>query len=374
MMFFVKVLLRLLSLKKSLKLNGTNGKHALISYMRILPKPVDFKFFYDKSHNKFLKSFLMAYALNKKGYTVHIYDYLDENISTDINYDIFIGHNVTFSRIANKVNNDCKAILLITGSSPEYDNDILQQRNSELKHRKKVDYDFFKAVANVDYAKENCERADYIFMIGNRDIAATWYPVVQEKVSFYNNVNLLKFKRKKGRTNNFIYMSSVGQLRRGLDLVIDTFAGREEKVYICGPYQEEAFLKLYSNELHHLGNIIPVGFVDQTSKQFMEIIADCDFAILPSCSEGQSGSALTLMSYGMVPLLTKECGLTDVSKYGIEISAPALDKVRLAVDNAVCLTAEQMEDKRDRILSEQAKYSKDYFEKNFSTFIAKINA
>ncbi len=43
------------------------------------------------------------------------------------------------------------------------------------------------------------------------------------------------------------------------------------------------------------------------------------FSIFPSCSEGQSGSVLTTMSLGLIPIVTKEVGI-DVFDKGFLIN------------------------------------------------------
>ncbi len=77
---------------------------------------------------------------------------------------------------------------------------------------------------------------------------------------------------------------------------------------------EKDFCDLYRRELFETTNIVPVGFLDITSDGFREIVQECAYVVLPSCSEANAGSVLTGMSAGLIPLVSRECGFdeTDV--------------------------------------------------------------
>lgn len=78
---------------------------------------------------------------------------------------------------------------------------------------------------------------------------------------------------------------------------------------------EKDFTALYHKELFETKNIHAVGFIDITSPEFLEITKKCSYVLAPSCSEGQSGSVLTAMSAGLIPLISKECGLEESEAY-----------------------------------------------------------
>ena len=371
-MLITKIIHKLLKFKKYLEIKSTGEKHALISYVLFPPAPFDFKFIFKTSHNRFLKCYLMAKVLKLRGYNVHVYDYTNTKIDFSIDYDIFIGHNKTFNVIAESLNKDCVKVLLTTGSSPYHDNKILFERQDALQSLKDTKESFFSSIENIDWVDKNFKIADHILMLGNNVILKTWPYFDPKKVFYYNNVSYIDFKIKKERKGNFLYLSSIGQLRRGLDLIIESFKGKNEKIYICGPYNEPAFMKYYSIDFKENKNIVLVGFIDQTSSRFKEIIDDCDFGILPSASEAISGSVLTMMSHGLIPIITPQIGYLNVNEYGILIKYPDYISVKDSVEKAIKLSDEEIFLKRNKLLEQSKYYNVDCFSSNFDSFCEKI--
>lgn len=368
-MLLTKIIHKLLKFKRKLKINKGKDKYALVSYVLYPPAPFDFKFFFNVSHNRFLTCYLMVNVLKSKGYTIHVYDYLDFNIDYNLKYDFFLGHNKSFSQIGSKLNKDCKKILLTTGSSPFYDNERLTNRQKDLQIILNTQDVFFKPFTELEYVNKNVELADAFFMIGNGKISDTWKISKDKKIQHFSNVNLLEFKKKEKRSGNFIYLSSVGQLRRGLDLVLEGFKGRKEKVYICGDYSEPAFLKHFDELLFNSSNIIPMGFVDQTSDKFLKMVEDADFAILPSCSEGQSGSILTLMSYGLIPVITDEVGFTNFESYGFKINDYNLADILNTIESCKSAADNEIELKRNNLLYQATLYTPQAFSEKFEELL-----
>ncbi|WP_314621160.1 hypothetical protein, partial [uncultured Selenomonas sp.] len=101
------------------------------------------------------------------------------------------------------------------------------------------------------------------------------------------------------------------QVHKGLDLLLEIFGQKDFpfELYICSSFQsEKEFCEVYKSELFHTSNIHSVGFIDIMGEKFCEISEKCSFTILPSCSEGVAGSALTAMSAGIIPIVIRECG------------------------------------------------------------------
>jgi hypothetical protein len=314
----------------------------------------------------------MVETLNELGYDVYLHDYLSQKIDYSIKYDLFIGHNKFFHSMASKLPKDCRRVLLTTGCSPEYDNAQLRQRNSSLKKIRHISEDFYSPMTDVGFAKINCEIADDIFMIGSTFIRDNgWYPIAKQKAFLYNNVSLFNPQIKKTNTDTFVFMSSNGQLRRGLDLILEVFSKRKERIYICGPFDSEPlFVKYFERELYQTDNIIPVGYVNQNSESFRKIIEQSDFAILPSCSEGQSGSLLTLMNYGLIPVATDHVGFDDINELGIRIKDFTSSDLNDAINKAIGLTFVEKTKKRENIFDVLTKHhTPASFKETFAKFV-----
>ena len=137
-------------------------------------------------------------------------------------------------------------------------------------------------------------------------------PTYYIKNSGYNfkwlNENIIRNKK------NFLYFTSRKQVHRGLDLLLEIFSkpGFECNLYICSPFKnEDDFCEEYKHELFETPNIFPIGFVDINGSEFRELTEKCAYALLPSCAEGISGSVATVMSAGVIPIVSKECGYED---------------------------------------------------------------
>ncbi|MES2445764.1 MAG: glycosyltransferase family 4 protein [Bacteroidota bacterium] len=370
-MIITKIIHKLLAKKRKITIKGGNSKNALVSYVLFPPAPFNFNFFFNVSHNRYLKCSLMCEALKREGFTVYLYDYLNVDVDYTIKYDIFIGHNKTFSTISSNLDPTCKKVLLTTGSSPFYDNSILKKRQKQLQSLLHTNDEYFVPMQDIAYASENIEVADAFFMIGNKFISDTWNIPDHKHITYFSNVNNINFRKKKGRTNNFIYLSSVGQLRRGLDLILTVFKNRSEQIYICGDYEEPLFYK-FKHNIENSPNIHLMGYVDQTSNAFKKMIADADFAILPSCSEGQSGSILTLMSYGLIPVITQSVGFSDVEVDGILIEDYTVDAVQNAVERCVNMEEGELSEKRNNLLLRQSEHTQQKFIETFTKMIGAL--
>ncbi|MFD1629015.1 glycosyltransferase [Pseudopedobacter beijingensis] len=310
----------------------------------------------------------MAETLKNQGFCVHVYDYLDTKIDQAINFDLFIGHNKTFNEISLKLNKQCKKILLTTGSSPFYDNEMLASRQNYVQTLMGTKEKFYTPMEDIAYVPKNIEVADAFFMIGNKYISDTWNIPDHKHITHFSNVNNINFRIKQHRTNNFIYLSSVGQLRRGLDLILTVFSKRPERIYICGDYKGPLFDE-FQDKIKNSPNIRLMGYVDQTSDGFQKMVDDADFAILPSCSEGQSGSVLTLMSHGLVPVITEAAGFTDFKKYSVAITDYTIQEVESAVERCVKMKEQELFEKRKYLLSLQTEHTQEKFIERFTEAI-----
>jgi len=374
---------RVLQLKKHLHFKSEGPRNALLSYVLFPPVLSEESWYFRKTHTNRAICKLFTEALVEIGFNVSVYSYLDEDIDTSVKYDLFIGHNIHFHKIAKKIQPGAIKVLLTTGSSPTYDNSQLARRNEALRRRRSVlNCNFYRPIEEPDYPYLNFKVADWVYMIGAPSIVSeTWYPEFRNKFVAYKNLTQFRptiSKRKKKNdlvgANAFVYLSSVGNLRRGLDLVLETFSSlKDQRVFICGPYAaEREFCALYKKELFHTPNIVPMGFVDTNSRRFSDMIQESDFGILPSCSEGQSGSVLNLMSKGLMPVITKECGYENVNDYGFLIPGDSLDSVLETVKRAALTTEDQRMLKRRNLFLKSLEHTSPMIKLDFVKFLLSI--
>jgi hypothetical protein len=59
-----------------------------------------------------------------------------------------------------------------------------------------------------------------------------------------------------------------------------------------------------------LDNIHKIGWLNLNMAKSIDLIKTCSFHIFPSCSEGMPGAVITSMTLGLIPIVTKEAGIT----------------------------------------------------------------
>ncbi len=132
----------------------------------------------------------------------------------------------------------------------------------------------------------------------------------------------------KSACSHYLWFGSGGAIHKGLDLLLEAFAEMPEKtLHIAGPVlTEEDFSREFAQDFA-LPNIIMHGFVDIASEQFLDLMRQCAFTVLPSCSEAEATSLLNVMCNGLIPVMTRECGF-DNKEYAVmidEVSRTSLD-------------------------------------------------
>jgi glycosyltransferase involved in cell wall biosynthesis len=148
----------------------------------------------------------------------------------------------------------------------------------------------------------------------------------------------------------FLFMGSVGQVHKGLDLLLEVFAKEPDfSLVVCSMFEEERdFTRAYRDELH-APNIHPVGFMDLKSDAFREVQASCGAMILPSCSEGQSGCVTAALSFGIPCIASPICGVDEPE---IEIlSDCSLEGIRAAVRAWAGQSRAELEERSARSLA-----------------------
>ncbi len=366
----IRVTNRLLGMKRRLVFGKGGRRVALVSY--VLFPPYEVNWYFEGSHNNKLMCFAMVKTLVELGYEVHVHDYLDEQVDYGAGYSVFVGHNRTFSAISSKLGDKCQKILITTGSSPAFDNQQLEWRNADLQRRKNTQFVYYQKTQNSDYARKNFEVADLVFMIGNDFVKATWYPEFKHKYRSYHNIVTFPRQKKTTSGGHFVFMSGHGQLRRGLDLLLDVFSNRSEKLFVRSPYQwEPDFAKLFSKQFSQ-PNIKSLGFLETRSREFQELIRQSDFVILPSCSEGESGSVLNLMAAGLIPVITENVGLSDVESFGYLIKDTTVEGVAEVLNRILASSPSEIEEKRDATYRKLEEFTKAEFEDRFKESIVEL--
>lgn len=295
------------------------GKRALLVYL-VPPFLGKFK----NMHHNEIRNILISNALDRVGFIVDVVDVRSLQKPKIEKYDLIIGECIDL-KVKLDIKNSVK-IFFATGKEHKDHNRALQQRYKMLMERRKIK---LKPSGLLPEKMPYVEMSDYIIGIGNKTtIDNTYIKYTNIKKIFRLNNHIYKDTQiVRNRTpeskNNFMFISSFNPVRGGLDLLLEIFPKyRALNLYILGYFfHDRDFCRLYSKELFETPNIHPIGFVSVLSKDFYDIARRCRFAIVPTCSEGQSSSILQSAATGLIPITTKDSGI-EISEYkiGFEIS------------------------------------------------------
>lgn len=286
-----------------------NEKNVLISY---ITQP--FNFGKNYNHSNFQESTEIAEIFKSLGYNVDIIQHNFNRLDLKKNYNIIFGIEPNFSILVKKLKPHI-AIYYATGAHYEFQNEQENSRIHQFYNRHKINLIPRRQITKHDSLK----MADAIICIGNEWTKNTYLkyfkkPIEPVRISSYSlfNEKILDKKNWDTAKKNILWFGSVGAVHKGLDLVIDIFKNHPElHLHICGNVSLESdFFNYYKDDLLNKPNISYYGWVNTNSKAYQVLIKKCAFVVLPSCSEGMNGSVITCMNYGLIPIITKETGVT----------------------------------------------------------------
>lgn len=288
------------------------------------------------------------YSILAEKYYVDVIDYRDEvNLrKMDWSHYKFIitndGKNIF--RVFKYKNKAAKVIYYATEANFLWHNvasmAAIQDLRKRLGNEKVDEFNLLPdRVTNENYKKSISSfiRVDAIWYIGN-DWARTTYDVYGNIPKYRINVTAFSFhkltesKIMGENLKGYLWFGGKGMIHKGLDLCIEAFARHPElKLYVAG--YKGAYWEMYEKYLK-LPNVHFVGFVDTMSKAFRNLCSMCAFSILPSCSEGSATSVLTLMNMGLIPIVSKECGInTDNKGFLVKRDVDSIDAILAYTSN-----------------------------------------
>jgi len=220
-------------------------------------------------------------------------------------YDLIFGLGNTFY-IMTQLQPEAKSILYMTEHHPTFSYVEEKKRIDyyRKRHKKKVNY-----LRSLMHYNENQLKPVYDAVITMSEVEPlltqykspyTIFPTGLINKDFnYSKKNHLIARK------NFLWIGSSGAIHKGLDLLIDVFAERNDiMLHVCGlNAKEKKFLNIKGTE-----NIKEYGQININSDLFLKIVGLCTYIILPSCSEGFSTSITTGMLHGLIPVVMKDTG------------------------------------------------------------------
>jgi glycosyltransferase involved in cell wall biosynthesis len=296
------------------------------------------------THSEFWESIQMAGAFLDRGYAVDWINYHNDVFEPSTHYAFFIDTRRNMQRLAPKLNVDCVKIMHINTSHMLFHNAAGARRLLELQQRRGITlttglYEF------PNLAFEHCDCAT---LSGNSVAAETFAylqkPIFKLPVTAPAEFDWSEDKDFEKCRNNFVWFGSRGLVHKGLDLVLEAFAGMPDcRLTVCGPISSAPeFERAFKRELYDTPNITTLGWVNVAGDRFREVLQNSVGLVYPSCSEGQSGGVVTCMFGGLIPIVSRESGVDVADEFGRMLSNCSVDEIRRVVQEVKALPAAQL--------------------------------
>lgn len=185
-----------------------------------------------------------------------------------------------------------------------------------------------------------------IDVCAHNDIEAKYYKHLNKPIrrifqtSFGNNKSCLINNRV---CDKYLVFGTDGFVHKGIDLLIEVFRKHKEwELYLCGSNitnkMDEYGYKQYEN-------IYDCGYISVESENFTELVEQCTYILLPSCSECMSTGVLTGMRHGLIPVVSKGNGFDDFSEYCYFFEGYHLDEIEATIKSLEELLEEDIKKK-----------------------------
>jgi hypothetical protein len=285
------------------------------------------------SHTHHGESVLIAETWLRSGYSVDVIDYRNHEFIPQKHYDFFVSARTHLETIAARLNPGCVRIAHLDTSHYATNNHATYTRLLDLQRRRGLSLPGSARFVEPNHA---IEHAQYGVVLGNEVTAATYRyankPLFTLNVPAAVDIELPETKDFAACHNRFLWFGSSGMVHKGLDLTLEAFASMPEMhLTICGPVAaENDFQQLYRKELYETANIRTVGWVDVSSSEFARIAQQCVGVVYPSCAEGQAGSVVMCLRAGLLPLVSRETGIS-VGDFGVTLANASVEEICRAV-------------------------------------------
>jgi glycosyltransferase involved in cell wall biosynthesis len=325
-------------------------------------------------HTFYWESWQMGRTFLTLGYSVDVISWANKTFIPQKDYALFIDLRRNLERIGPQLNKDCIKIMHIDIAHTLFNSYAELRRLLALQQRRGITLQ----PRRLERPNLAIEHADCATVLGNEFTISTFkyankplYPVPLASAVTYPWSEGKDFKACR---KHFLWFGSFGLVHKGLDLVLEAFAELPEyQLTVCGPIsKEEDFVKVYYKELYETPNIHTIGWVDNQSSEFEAIRKNCVGIIYASCGEGQSGSVVTCLHAGLIPIISYECGV-NVHDFGVILKDCSSEEIKRSVQMVSNLSAEELERMaRNAWEYARANHTREKFVKAYQEVIEKI--
>lgn len=326
---------------------GTNHKkNVLISYITY-----PFRRKISLAHTNSIEAFKTAEVFNQLSYNVDVVDFDSESNIDYSKYDIIFGFGEPLINSFYHRNHKILTIYYGTGMHVIHQNHATLKRIAEV-YKKRGKW-LLESGRIVDKAwSVQTSLVDNIILFGNEEVITSYrkhfsrriYNIPVSYYKIFDHEEILRNKEFSGAKYHFLWFGSSGLIHKGLDLLLEVFKELSDlHLHVCGPIDTEPkFKACYYEELYDTENIHTYGYVNLKSETFRNVINQCAFVVMPSCSEGEPSSVMNVMVYGLIPIVPSTAGIR-IKDFGIEIKQLTHKSVRESIIQATNLSIGEIE-------------------------------
>ena len=327
-----------------------------------------------RGHTNAHEVIAMAEVWRGLGFRVEVCDYDDPHYLPPADCRVAIDIHGNLERWALRLPAGCKKILHATGPHWLHCNHAELSRLQSVRDRKGIALAPRRQVS----PSRGVEVADHVVVLGNEYTAQSFAfgrkPVTRVPISSAYQFSWPAKRDFRSAKRKFMWVGSYGMVHKGLDLVLDAFAGTPElELTVCGrPEKEADFYRLYEPELRGAANIRFHGWLDMGSSDFTQIAETHATVIYPSSAEGGAGSVIHCMHAGLLPACTREASI-DLDDFGVAIAEGSVDAVRSAARQITDMSAQEVEVRARRAWEHVRRvHTREQFRKNYGMFARQV--
>lgn len=296
-------------------------------------------------HTNYWESFTMARAFVERGFEVDCISWTNHSFVPLRPYDVLVDVRLNLERLAPLVGERAVKVFHVDTCHHAFHNRAQMERLERLRRDRGIEL----APQKLMPENRGIETADRATILGNELTRSTYdfagkpmYRVPLSNSFVYDWPEGKDFEAVRRR---FLWLGSTGLVHKGLDLVLEAFAGMPEmELVVCGPVRREReFERAFWRELYETPNIHTEGWVDVAGDRFLEIARSCLGVVYPSCAEGGGGSVISAMHAGLVPVVTRTASVDVAPDYGVLLPGASVAQIQAAVGELAGRPAEELE-------------------------------
>jgi len=327
-----------------------------------------------RGHTNAFEVVAMADAWRDLGFRVEIISHDNAGYRLPADCCIAVDIHRNLERWADDLSASCRKILHASGPHWLTLNRAELSRLAALRDRKGIALMPRRQVV----PSRGVEVADEVVILGNAFTQGTFLfggkPVTRVPISSACEWPWPTNRDFESARRRFLWIGSHGMVHKGLDLVLDAFAGMPDlELTVCGrPEKEPDFFRLYEKHLRSTANIRLHGWVDIESPDFLGLARNHASVIYPSSAEGGAGSVIHAMHAGMLPICTAEASI-DLGDFGRLVPEASVAAVRNACGEVSRMTPEEVESRgRGAWEHVRAVHTRERFRANYMGFAASV--